>query len=134
MPVEDAGGGLPAPPVWFGDPRPAPGDMPTAVSDLSFHRTDLLGPASLVPDEWMEQSCTLGPVSRCVETLRRFRAAGAEGIVTHGSTPNQNAALADAWRQLVPGRHRRRGDSPACSAGDVGASGFDGGRAATSSG
>ena len=69
------------------------------VSDLSFHRTELLGPASLVPDEWMEQSCALGPVSRCVETLRRFRTAGADEIVTYGSTPNQNAALADAWRQ-----------------------------------
>jgi alkanesulfonate monooxygenase SsuD/methylene tetrahydromethanopterin reductase-like flavin-dependent oxidoreductase (luciferase family) len=74
-------------------------DMPTAVSDLSFHRTELLGPASLVPDEWMEESCALGPVTRCVEALRRFRAAGADEIVTYGSTPNQNAALADAWRQ-----------------------------------
>ena len=34
-----------------------------------------------------------------METLRRFRAAGADEIVTYGSTPNQNAALADAWRQ-----------------------------------
>ena len=34
--------------------------METAVSDLSFHRTELLGPASLVPDEWMEESCALG--------------------------------------------------------------------------
>src|SRR6185295_14643834 len=30
--------------------------MGTAVSDLSFHRTQLLGPAALVPDEWMEES------------------------------------------------------------------------------
>ena len=74
-------------------------DMPTTVSDLSFHRNELLGPASLVPDEWMDQSCALGPVSRCVQALRRFRAAGADEIVTYGSTPNQNAALADAWRQ-----------------------------------
>jgi hypothetical protein len=34
-----------------------------------------------------------------VQALRRFRAAGADEIVTYGSTPNQNAALADAWRQ-----------------------------------
>jgi len=72
-------------------------DLPT-VSDLSFHRTQLLGPASLVPDDWMEQSCALGPVAKCVETLRNFRAAGADEIVTYGSTPNQNAALAEAWR------------------------------------
>ena len=74
-------------------------DMTTEVSDLSFHRTELLGPASLVPDEWMEQACALGPVAKCVETLRRFRAAGADEIVTYGSTPNQNAALAHAWRE-----------------------------------
>ena len=74
-------------------------DMPTSVSDLSFHRNELLGPASLVPGEWMEQSCALGPVTSCVNALRRFRAAGADEIVTYGSTPNQNAALADAWRQ-----------------------------------
>jgi probable F420-dependent oxidoreductase len=73
--------------------------MATAVSDLSFHRTELLGPAALVPDEWMEQSCALGSVANCVETLQRFRAAGADEIVTYGSTPNQNAALAAAWRQ-----------------------------------
>jgi alkanesulfonate monooxygenase SsuD/methylene tetrahydromethanopterin reductase-like flavin-dependent oxidoreductase (luciferase family) len=75
-------------------------NMQTAVSDLSFQRSQLLGPASLVPDEWMEQSCALGPVAGCAQTLQRFRAAGADEIVTYGSTPKQNAALADAWRRL----------------------------------
>ena len=86
--------------------------METAVSDLSFHRTQLLGPASLVPDEWMEQSCALGSVDQCVRALQRFRDAGADEIVTYGSTPNQNAALADGWRQaslregtVASGRH-----------------------------
>jgi probable F420-dependent oxidoreductase len=74
-------------------------DMNASVSDLRFHRNELLGPASLVPDEWMEQSCALGPIAHCVEALQRFRAAGADEIVTYGSTPNQNAALVDAWRE-----------------------------------
>ena len=73
--------------------------METVVSDLSFHRTELLGPAALIPDEWMQESCALGSVADCVATLQRFRDAGADEIVTYGSTPNQNAALADAWRQ-----------------------------------
>jgi probable F420-dependent oxidoreductase len=73
-------------------------DMETMVSDLSFHRAQLLGPASLVPDEWMEESCALGSIDQCVKTLQRFRAAGADELVTYGSTPQQNAALADAWR------------------------------------
>jgi len=72
--------------------------MATAVSDLSFHRRELLGPAALVPDDWMQASCAIGSVAECVNALRRFRAAGADEIVTYGSTPGQNAALAAAWR------------------------------------
>jgi 5,10-methylenetetrahydromethanopterin reductase len=73
--------------------------MPTAVSDLSFHRRELLGPAALVPDDWMQNSCAIGSAAECVTALRRFRAAGADEIVTYGSTPGQNAALAAAWRE-----------------------------------
>jgi hypothetical protein len=76
-------------------------NMGTAVSDLSFHRTELLGPAALVPDEWMEESCALGAIDTCVRTLQRFREAGADEIVTYGSTPNQNAELAAAWRHAA---------------------------------
>jgi alkanesulfonate monooxygenase SsuD/methylene tetrahydromethanopterin reductase-like flavin-dependent oxidoreductase (luciferase family) len=76
--------------------------MGTAVSDLSFHRSQLLGPASLVPDEWMLGSCAIGSVADCVAALRRFRDAGADEIVTYGSTPSQNAALAGAWRRQPP--------------------------------
>jgi alkanesulfonate monooxygenase SsuD/methylene tetrahydromethanopterin reductase-like flavin-dependent oxidoreductase (luciferase family) len=72
-------------------------DMGTVVSDLSFHRRELLGPASLVPDAWMEESCALGSVDACVKTLQRFADAGVDEIVTYGSTPNQNAELARAW-------------------------------------
>ena len=86
--------------------------MQTTVSDLSFHRYQLLGPAALVPDEWMEQSCALGSVADCVQTLRRFRAAGADEIVTYGSTPNQNSAVADAWRQKPISSKRPRTRDP----------------------
>jgi probable F420-dependent oxidoreductase len=68
-----------------------------SVSDLKFHRADLLGPAALVPDDWMSESCAIGSIDECVASLRRFREAGADEIVTYGSTPGQNAALAAAW-------------------------------------
>ncbi|MHB8691928.1 MAG: TIGR03857 family LLM class F420-dependent oxidoreductase [Solirubrobacteraceae bacterium] len=71
--------------------------MQTMVSDLSFHRTELLGPAREVPDDWMNESCALGSIEDCVRTLQRFRDAGADELVTYGSTPNQNTALAHAW-------------------------------------
>jgi probable F420-dependent oxidoreductase len=68
-----------------------------SVSDLKFHRSELLGPAALLPDEWMRESCALGSVDECVATLQRFREAGADEIATYGSTPAQNAGLASAW-------------------------------------
>jgi probable F420-dependent oxidoreductase len=83
--------------------------MTTQVSDLSFHRHELLGPAALVPDEWMQTACAIGSVSECLATLRKFREAGADEIVTYGSTPGQNAALAAAWRdsaQLTSEGHK----------------------------
>jgi hypothetical protein len=42
--------------------------------------------------------CALGSTAACVAKLAEFRAAGANEIVSHGSTPGQNAALISAWR------------------------------------
>lgn len=67
------------------------------IADNVFHRTELAEPARAVPDEWMESSCAIGSVPDCVAKLAAFRDAGADEIVTYGSTPGQNAGLAAAW-------------------------------------
>ena len=67
------------------------------IADAVFHRSELLEPAKLIPDEWMYESCAIGTVDECVAQLQRFRDAGADEIVTYGSTPGQNAKLAAAW-------------------------------------
>jgi probable F420-dependent oxidoreductase len=67
-------------------------------ADQAFHRKDLLGPAALIPDAWMEQTCALGSIDSCVTTLRQFKQAGADELALYGSTPQQNAALIGAWR------------------------------------
>jgi hypothetical protein len=45
----------------------------------------------------MLDSCAIGTVDECLASLQRFREAGADEIVTYGSTPGQNAGLAAAW-------------------------------------
>jgi len=67
------------------------------IADAKFHRAGLMEPAKWVPDEWMEDSCALGSVQNCVEKLQEFKNAGADEIVTYGSTPGQNAKLLAAW-------------------------------------
>ncbi|GAA4736960.1 TIGR03857 family LLM class F420-dependent oxidoreductase [Actinomycetospora chibensis] len=69
------------------------------IADVNFHRTELAEPARLVPDAWMQEAGALGSTADCVETLARFRDAGADEIATYGSTPGQNAALLGAWRE-----------------------------------
>lgn len=73
----------------------------TAIADAAFHRSELTEPAKLVPDGWMTESCALGTVERCLAQLRRFRDAGADEVVSYGSTPRQNARLLQAWRGVA---------------------------------
>lgn len=71
----------------------------TTLADNVFHRSELEEAARSVPDTWMRDSCAIGSVSECVARLRAHRDAGADEIVTYGSTPGQNAGIAQAWTQ-----------------------------------
>lgn len=68
------------------------------IADNLYHRSELVAPARNIPESWMKESCAMGTIAECVAQLKAFRDAGADEIVTYGSTPGQNAALASAWR------------------------------------
>jgi probable F420-dependent oxidoreductase len=68
------------------------------AADLTFQRHQMLGPAAELPWEWITDCSAIGTVDECVTSLQRFLDAGADEIATYGSTPAQNAALIDAWR------------------------------------
>ncbi len=68
------------------------------IADNLYHRSELVAPARRIPAAWMKESCAMGTIPECVDTLQAFRDAGAHEIVTYGSTPGQNADLATAWR------------------------------------
>jgi len=72
------------------------------LADLKYHRIDLLEPAKLIPQEWMDEACALGSIDTCIRKLAEYRAAGADEITTYGSTPAQNAKLVEAWRARTP--------------------------------
>lgn len=74
------------------------------VPDLTFHRHQMMEVAALIPDEYMLDCSALGSVNECVTSLERFIDAGADEIVTYGSTPAQNAELVAAWRDRRPHR------------------------------
>lgn len=67
-------------------------------ADQSFHRAELMEPAKLVPDEWMEESCAIGSPEHCVARLAEYRNAGADEIAIYASTPLENERVIAAWR------------------------------------
>ncbi len=73
-------------------------DRPTA--DQVFHREQLASPATLVPDQWMRDSCAIGSVDECVARFKELRAAGVDEIACYGSSPSDNASLIGVWREL----------------------------------
>jgi probable F420-dependent oxidoreductase len=79
--------------------HPQFGGMERPTADQTFHRAGLVSPAELVPDEWMDASCAIGSVERCIARLHELRAAGVDEIACYGSTPVENAALVTAWRE-----------------------------------
>ncbi|HVW31679.1 MAG TPA: TIGR03857 family LLM class F420-dependent oxidoreductase [Acidimicrobiia bacterium] len=68
------------------------------TADQDFHRSQLLGPAGLVPDAWVAEASAVGPIADCVATLEAYRDAGADELALYGSTPADNARLVAAWR------------------------------------
>lgn len=68
------------------------------VPDMVFHRHQMLDAAAGIPDEYMLDCSAIGTVDECVKSLQRFRDAGADEVVTYGSTTAQNAGLIAAWR------------------------------------
>jgi alkanesulfonate monooxygenase SsuD/methylene tetrahydromethanopterin reductase-like flavin-dependent oxidoreductase (luciferase family) len=68
------------------------------TADQEFHRSQLLGPAELVPDAWVAEASAVGSIADCVATLSAYRDAGADEIALYGSTPSDNARLVDVWK------------------------------------
>jgi len=69
------------------------------VADREFQRHQMMDVASVIPDEYVWDCSAIGTVDECVTNVQRFIDAGADEIVTYGSTPAQNGKLIQAWRE-----------------------------------
>ena len=45
------------------------------MADLAYPRIQLMWPARLIPDAWMEETCALGSIDQSVTQWQRFRDA-----------------------------------------------------------
>ncbi|MFI6095019.1 TIGR03857 family LLM class F420-dependent oxidoreductase [Lentzea sp. NPDC051213] len=66
-----------------------------SVADLTHLRDDVL------PEEWLAASAQ-GDAATCAVRVKDQFAAGADGVILHGATPDELAPVLDAWRDVRP--------------------------------
>ena len=74
-------------------------NLDRANADQAFHRDQLLKPGALIPDDWINDASAVGSVGQCVRKIEEFKSAGADEVALYGSTPMQNTAFLEGWRQ-----------------------------------
>jgi 5,10-methylenetetrahydromethanopterin reductase len=68
--------------------------------DIAEGRRQMAEAVAMLPGEWLEQGAAIGGLSRCATRLAEYRAAGADQILLHGTTPDQQGDIVAAVRAL----------------------------------
>jgi probable F420-dependent oxidoreductase len=81
---------------------------------MSRRADDIRRTYEVYPRQWIEQGCAVGSAEHCTKRIQECLAAGADGVLLHGSTPRYLRPLVDRWRQVRPveryaQRHRNPG-------------------------
>ena len=64
-----------------------------SAADSVLTREQLVEVASVLPAAWTGEAAAIGPARSCHEVFDRYREAGADELVLHGSTPDRLAGL-----------------------------------------
>jgi 5,10-methylenetetrahydromethanopterin reductase len=67
--------------------------------DIDESRRQMARAVEMLPSEWLTSGAAVGSVAHCVERLRGYLDAGADQILLHGTTPEQQGALVAAMRE-----------------------------------
>jgi probable F420-dependent oxidoreductase len=79
------------------------GFEPKGVDSDSVKR--LTEAAKLMPTEWLTEGAAVGNVQHIVKRYDEYRAAGADEILIHGSTPDMLGPIVDAYREHQTSAH-----------------------------
>ena len=69
--------------------------------DIAAQRRQMAEAVAMLPPEWLTTGAAVGSVARCVDRLCEYRDAGADEILLHGTTPDQQGPLIAAARERV---------------------------------
>lgn len=77
------------------------GRLEYGQGDIEESRRQMARAARMLPPEWLTTGAAVGSVAHCVERLRAYLGAGADEILLHGTTPDQQGPLVAAARAQV---------------------------------
>ncbi len=66
--------------------------------DVGEARRQMAAAVDMLPHEWLETGAASGSVARCADRLRDYLDAGADEILLHGTTPDQQGPLVEELR------------------------------------
>lgn len=69
-------------------------------ADRDFSRYETAQVTALFPEHWVQESAALGSAQYCAQRINDHFDAGADGVLFHGSLPNQLEGLLDAYRKV----------------------------------
>lgn len=69
-------------------------------ADIAQTRRLMAEAVSLLPPEWLVEGAAFGSVTRCIERFDQYLDAGADQILIHGTTPDQQGPLLAAIAQM----------------------------------
>ncbi|MGI9293229.1 MAG: LLM class flavin-dependent oxidoreductase, partial [Pseudomonadales bacterium] len=69
-------------------------------ADQDFTRYETAEVTALFPENWVRNSAALGSAEHCATRINDQFDAGADGVLFHGSLPNQVSGLLEAYRKV----------------------------------
>jgi 5,10-methylenetetrahydromethanopterin reductase len=73
---------------------------------------DLRKVRPIYPESWIREGCAVGSASDCVPFIQERFDAGADGVLFHGTSPDDVAPLLAAWRKVRPASFDRKSVNP----------------------
>lgn len=71
------------------------------TADLNETRRRMAEAVAMLPPEWLTSGAAVGSVDHCIKRLREYLDAGADEILLHGTTPDQQGDIVAAARNQV---------------------------------
>jgi 5,10-methylenetetrahydromethanopterin reductase len=66
----------------------------------------------IYPSNWIDEGCAVGSVDACIPLIQERLDAGADGVLFHGTTPDDVEPLVKGWRKVRSAKYDKQSVNP----------------------